>query len=122
MAPGASCASPGETDPLARRCYPCPLPNLRVPLQVGRQSQRARHTTPTCLNRQFALLGCGASLLVPAAGRKPKEMNATPKVDVAFAIQGTAVPLDHGYALYAAISRCVPALHGFAPVHLSAQP
>lgn len=35
-----------------------------------------------------------------------------PKVDVSFALAGRSVPLDHGYTLYAAISACVPSLHG----------
>ena len=34
-----------------------------------------------------------------------------PVVDVAFRIMGTKVPVDHGYALYAAISRLMPAIH-----------
>lgn len=32
-------------------------------------------------------------------------------VDLAFPVRGTTVPLDHGYALYAALSRCLPAVH-----------
>lgn len=35
-----------------------------------------------------------------------------PVVDVAFPIVGTTLPVDHGYSLYAAISRHLPALHG----------
>jgi CRISPR-associated protein Cas6 len=34
-----------------------------------------------------------------------------PIVDLAFKLVGTRVPVDHGYALYAAISRLVPAIH-----------
>lgn len=34
-----------------------------------------------------------------------------PHIDLAFRVIGTTVPVDHGYALYAAISRLVPALH-----------
>jgi CRISPR-associated protein Cas6 len=33
-------------------------------------------------------------------------------VDVSFALRGTWVPRDHGYALYGALSRVVPVLHG----------
>ena len=33
-------------------------------------------------------------------------------VDMSFAIRGHAVPSDHGYALYSAICRQLPALHG----------
>jgi CRISPR-associated protein Cas6 len=37
---------------------------------------------------------------------------ATPeKIDLVWAIQGRRVPLDHGYALYGALSRALPALH-----------
>jgi CRISPR-associated protein Cas6 len=32
-------------------------------------------------------------------------------VDVAFRVQGTAVPHDHGYVLFSAISRLIPGLH-----------
>lgn len=32
-------------------------------------------------------------------------------VDLAFGLQGTTIPADHGYALYAAISRRIPAIH-----------
>jgi CRISPR-associated protein Cas6 len=34
-----------------------------------------------------------------------------PIVDVAFPIRGRSVPLDHGYALFGALSRVVPRLH-----------
>lgn len=34
-----------------------------------------------------------------------------PIVDVAFPVQGRKVPYDHGYALYAALSRVAPAIH-----------
>jgi CRISPR-associated protein Cas6 len=34
-----------------------------------------------------------------------------PQVDVAFRLTGVAIPVDHGYALYAAISRLLPELH-----------
>lgn len=32
-------------------------------------------------------------------------------VEVAFPLRGPAIPVDHGYALFAALSRCLPALH-----------
>ncbi len=35
-----------------------------------------------------------------------------PFVDLTFAVSGRSVPIDHGYALYAAVSRAVPTLHG----------
>jgi hypothetical protein len=34
-----------------------------------------------------------------------------PMVDLAFKLMGTRIPVDHGYALYAAINRLVPELH-----------
>jgi CRISPR-associated protein Cas6 len=34
-----------------------------------------------------------------------------PSVDLAFRLTGSRLPVDHGYALYSAISRSVPALH-----------
>jgi CRISPR-associated protein Cas6 len=34
-----------------------------------------------------------------------------PYVDLAFRLTGTTVPVDHGYALYAALSRIVPEIH-----------
>ncbi len=34
-----------------------------------------------------------------------------PIVDVAFPVQGHEVPYDHGYPLYGALSRIVPAVH-----------
>ena len=34
-----------------------------------------------------------------------------PYVDLAFRLNGAAVPVDHGYALYAALSRIVPEIH-----------
>lgn len=43
-------------------------------------------------------------------------------VDVAFRLKGKTVPLDHGYALFSAMSRVLPAVHkerdwGVFPVH-----
>jgi CRISPR-associated protein Cas6 len=35
-----------------------------------------------------------------------------PIVDLAFALGGTSIPLDYGYALFGALSRIVPELHG----------
>lgn len=45
-----------------------------------------------------------------------------PFVDVAFPLKGKNLPLDHGYALFGAVSRVVPVLHheaewGVFPVH-----
>lgn len=34
-----------------------------------------------------------------------------PHVDLAFRVMGPTLPVDHGYALYSAINRVVPALH-----------
>lgn len=34
-----------------------------------------------------------------------------PYVDLAFRLNGSTVPVDHGYALYAALSRILPELH-----------
>jgi len=34
-----------------------------------------------------------------------------PTVDLAFAVVGKEIPVDHGYALYAAISRVLPEVH-----------
>ena len=34
-----------------------------------------------------------------------------PSIDLAFRLTGPAVPVDHGYALYAALSRILPDLH-----------
>src|ERR1043165_8678186 len=33
-------------------------------------------------------------------------------IDLAFPIRGPAIPRDHGYALYGAISRVIPEVHG----------
>lgn len=38
-------------------------------------------------------------------------MSIPTHVDVAFPVTGTTVPLDHGYALYAALCHRLPALH-----------
>lgn len=40
-----------------------------------------------------------------------------PTVDLAFRLRGKTIPADHGYALYAAVSRIIPAVHaaGSAP-------
>ena len=35
-----------------------------------------------------------------------------PVIDLSFVLVGTTIPLDHGYALFSAICRIVPALHG----------
>jgi CRISPR-associated protein Cas6 len=35
-----------------------------------------------------------------------------PYVDLAFRLTGSKVPVDHGYALYSAISRLLPKIHG----------
>ena len=34
-----------------------------------------------------------------------------PSIDLAFRINGASIPVDHGYALYAALSRITPELH-----------
>ena len=39
-------------------------------------------------------------------------MNSTePKVDLSFKLMGKPIPVDHGYALYSAVSRIIPELH-----------
>ena len=38
-------------------------------------------------------------------------MTTEPVVDLCFRLTGSAVPVDHGYSLYASLSRVVPALH-----------
>jgi CRISPR-associated protein Cas6 len=35
-----------------------------------------------------------------------------PYLNVTFPVQGTHLPADHGYLLYAAMTRTLPALHG----------
>lgn len=45
------------------------------------------------------------------AARARKEDHVT-TVDISFPLTGDRVPRDHGYALYGALSRAVPALHG----------
>lgn len=39
-------------------------------------------------------------------------MSVTPHVDLAFPARGRTVPRDHGYALYGALSRLIPSIHG----------
>jgi CRISPR-associated protein Cas5/DevS len=39
-------------------------------------------------------------------------MTTSHYIDVAFQITGTLLPCDHGYALYSAISRLLPSVHG----------
>ena len=34
-----------------------------------------------------------------------------PSIDLAFRLTGSAIPVDHGYALYAALSRILPEIH-----------
>lgn len=41
----------------------------------------------------------------------PMSHYPSPYVDIAFPLRGAQVPIDHGYALYAALSRILPALH-----------
>lgn len=43
---------------------------------------------------------------------KSSDQEDGPFVDLAFAVSGRSLPVDHGYALYAAVSRAVPQLHG----------
>lgn len=38
-------------------------------------------------------------------------MSDDPKVDLVFLVVGQRIPVDHGYALYAAVSRVLPELH-----------
>jgi CRISPR-associated endonuclease/helicase Cas3 len=35
-----------------------------------------------------------------------------PVIDLSFVLAGTTIPLDHGYSLFSALCRVVPALHG----------
>jgi len=39
-------------------------------------------------------------------------MDASQYVDIAFSARGRTVPRDHGYALYSALSGCLPSIHG----------
>ena len=39
-------------------------------------------------------------------------MNTTMYVDMSFPIRGRTIPRDHGYALYGALSRVLPSVHG----------
>jgi len=39
-----------------------------------------------------------------------------PFVDLAFRLTGSKIPVDHGYALYSAISRVLPEIHGAANI------
>lgn len=51
--------------------------------------------------------------------------DSTPHVSVRFPVQGRRLPADHGYALYSAITRRLPALHaalGFAVELISGVP
>jgi CRISPR-associated protein Cas6 len=43
-----------------------------------------------------------------------------PVVDVSFRVLGGSIPADHGYALYSAISRLLPKLHGDAEMGIHA--
>jgi hypothetical protein len=38
-----------------------------------------------------------------------------PVVDLSFVLAGTTIPLDHGYSLFSALCRLVPALHDDEP-------
>ena len=43
------------------------------------------------------------------------EMSSIPSIDLAFLLTGSAVPVDHGYALYAVLSRMLfPTFHKIA--------
>ena len=42
---------------------------------------------------------------------KEKGTQRMPSIDLAFRLTGSAVPVDHGYALYAALSRILPEIH-----------
>lgn len=51
--------------------------------------------------------------------------DSTPHISVRFPVQGRQLPADHGYALYSAITRLLPALHsapGFAVELISGVP
>lgn len=39
-------------------------------------------------------------------------MSIAPHVDLAFSVHGRAIPRDHGHALYGALSRLIPGVHG----------
>jgi hypothetical protein len=39
------------------------------------------------------------------------DLLTTPYLSVAFPVQGTHLPADHGYSLYATITHMLPALH-----------
>ena len=41
-----------------------------------------------------------------------------PYVDLAFRLIGGKVPVDHGYALYSAISRLLPGIHGVKNIEI----
>ena len=42
---------------------------------------------------------------------REKGTQRMPSIDLAFRLTGSAVPVDHGYALYAALSRILPEIH-----------
>ena len=41
----------------------------------------------------------------------PDQIGTISAVDLVFRVSGSAVPRDHGYALYAAVSRVIPSVH-----------
>lgn len=49
--------------------------------------------------------------LVPMLANDPQSTPASPYVDLSFPLSGSAIPFDHGYPLYAAISRLIPEIH-----------
>src|SRR5262245_45425998 len=61
--------------------------------------------------RRDALIGHGAWQAHVSEGKI-----LMPHVDLAFRLMGSKVPVDHGYALYSAISRIVPEIHEAARI------
>lgn len=49
-------------------------------------------------------------------------MNQPTHVDLAFSVHGSSLPSDHGYALYGALCRLIPSLHGASWVGIQAIP
>src|SRR5919112_1257332 len=51
---------------------------------------------------------------VPMVSEAPRAEGDEPMsvIDLAFELRGTAIPLDYGYALFSALCRVVPELHG----------
>lgn len=100
---------------------PCAYSWYRFDQADVRSKDRALDFAASVRNNAFTLRGKGSTLPYPTTGWPRAERTVVgvafvelqhAVVDLSFRLRGSSIPADHGYALFGALSRQLPWLHG----------